>query len=106
MIAVLLRGELESERFGPKLRSVLARDGADFESADDAYRRALLEEHRAYESRDGLFGGFPRDVEWFRAALTRRGARDPLHRLELVAGALGRHAQPARGREADLCPAT
>ena len=69
MIALFLRGELESERFGEKLRGMLA--GRELDELDEAGRRALLEEHRAYESRDGLFGGFPRDVQWFRAALTR-----------------------------------
>ena len=69
MIAVFLRGELESERFGEKLREMLA--GRELDDVDAAGRRALLEEHRAYESREGLFGGFPREVDWFRAALTR-----------------------------------
>ena len=69
MIAVFLRGELESERFGEKLREMLA--GRELDDLDAAGRRALLEEHRAYESREGLFGGFPREVDWFRAALTR-----------------------------------
>lgn len=71
MIAVFLRGELESERFGETLRRLLARDGVELDTAGPEYRRRLLEEHRAYESRDGLFGGFPRDVDWYRAALTR-----------------------------------
>jgi hypothetical protein len=71
MIAVFLRGELESERFREKLRGLLARDGVEFDATDAAHRRRLLEEHRAYERRDGLFGGFPSDVDWFRAALTR-----------------------------------
>ena len=78
MIAVFLRGELDSGRYGKKLRTLLARDRraedvlrrpdlGDVEA--NAYRRRLLEEHRAYERRDGLFGGFPQQVEWFRAAL-------------------------------------
>lgn len=78
MIAVFLRGELESARFGDKLRAMLVRDGRDIDDADDAYRRALLEEHRAYERRDGLFGGFPREVDWFRAALARDEVLDIL----------------------------
>jgi hypothetical protein len=71
MIAVFLRGELESERFAEKLGGLLARDCVEFDTADDAYRRRLLDEHRAYERREGLFLGFPREVDWFRAALAR-----------------------------------
>jgi hypothetical protein len=79
MIATFLRGELDSGRYGEKLRSLLTRDersedvlrAPDLASAaDNRYRRALLEEHRAFESRKGLFGGFPGHVDWHRAALT------------------------------------
>ena len=74
MIAVFLGAELESQRFGAKLQGLLARDGLDFADTDAAYRRRLLDEHRAYEQREGLFGGFPYQVDWFRAALTREEA--------------------------------
>jgi hypothetical protein len=78
MIAVFLRGELASDRWSETLRGLLARDGrgdqvltqpdlADPE--ENRYRSGILEDHRAWERRDGLFGGFPRDVEWFRAEL-------------------------------------
>jgi len=88
MIAVFLRGELDSGRYGKKLRTLLARDRrtedllrrpdlGDVEA--NAYRRRLLEEHRAYERRDGLFGGFPQQVEWFRAALERDEVLDILY---------------------------
>ena len=88
MIAVFLRGELDSSRYGKKLRTLLARDRraedvlrrpdlGDVEA--NAYRRRLLEEHRAYERRDGLFGGFPQQVEWFRAALERDEVLDILY---------------------------
>ena len=78
MIAVFLRAELESERFAEKLGALLSRDGVEFDSADAAYRRRLLDEHRAYERREGLFLGFPREVDWFRAALTRDEVLDIL----------------------------
>jgi hypothetical protein len=80
VIAAFLRAELDSGRYGAKLRELLDRDGRDesvlrepsLASADDnAYRRALLDEHRAYDRRDGLFGGFPEHVDWHRASLTR-----------------------------------
>jgi hypothetical protein len=78
MIATFLRAEIDSRRYGGKLRELLARDGRELDvlrqpdladSDANEYRRNLLEEHRAYERREGLFFGFPRHVEWFRAAL-------------------------------------
>jgi hypothetical protein len=87
MIAAFLRAELDSDRFGEKLHALLARDGRDpavLRSPDvadaeaNAYRRQLLEEHRAYERREGLFGGLPRQIDWFRAALSRDEVLDIL----------------------------
>jgi hypothetical protein len=80
MVATFLRGELDSERFGPELRRLLALGGHALslvtepdltDAAANAVRASLLDDYRAYERRDGLFGGFPHDVEWTRAALTR-----------------------------------
>jgi hypothetical protein len=88
MIAVFLRSELDSGRYGEKLHAFLARDGRDervlreadlADKHENAYRRQLLEEHRAYKRRDGLFGGFPREVDWFRAVLGREEALDILY---------------------------
>ena len=51
----------------------------DLGAADEnAYRRRLLDEHRAYERREGLFLDFPREVEWFRAELDREEVLDIL----------------------------
>jgi hypothetical protein len=88
MIAVFLRAELDSGRYGGKLRELLARDGrheevvrypdlADFGA--NAYRRRLLDEHRFYERREGLFLDFPRSVDWFRAVLDRDEVLDILY---------------------------
>jgi hypothetical protein len=87
MIAVFLRAELASERFGGAIRSLLAR--ADLtprlvqhpnlaDAAENLARRRLLDDHRAYERRDGLFGGFPRDVAWHRALLAPNEVLDIL----------------------------
>jgi len=76
MIAVYLGAELDSDRFGPQLRGRLARDGQELASADAAYRRRLLDEHRGYGTRTGMFEGFPRAVDWFRAALSREEVLD------------------------------
>ena len=80
MIATFLGAELDSGRYGEKLRGLLERDGRaedvlrrpDLDDGDaNDYRRQLLDEHRAYERREGLFLCFPRDVAWHRAALAR-----------------------------------
>jgi hypothetical protein len=69
------------------LSTLLARDGREPNvlrqpnlAADDdnAYRRRLLDEHRAYERREGLFLDFPREVEWFRTELDREELLDIL----------------------------
>jgi hypothetical protein len=79
MIAVFLQGELGSERFGSAIKALLVRGGLEdavvrhpdlTDAAENAARRRLLDEHRAYERREGLFGSFPRDVAWHRAALS------------------------------------
>jgi hypothetical protein len=70
------------------LSALLARDGREPNvlrypdlSADDenVYRRRLLDEHRAYERREGLFLDFPREIEWFRASLDREELLDILY---------------------------
>lgn len=79
VIATFLRGELESERFGPPIRLALARDGVDpalvtapdlTDEQQNAYRRTLLGELRGWGRSERLFGGFPEQIDWFRAALT------------------------------------
>ena len=80
MIAVFLRGELNSQRYGDKLRALLARHAWSEDvllrpdlrdPATNRHRRQLLEEHRGYERREGLFLHFPQGIEWFRAELER-----------------------------------
>jgi hypothetical protein len=74
MIAVFLRGELDSERFGSRLRATIDERllvDPDLEDVEqNAVRRAALTTLRGYESREGLFHGFPHDLLWERAALT------------------------------------
>lgn len=80
MVAVFLRGELGSERFGPSVREALTRAGAPAQvvtcpnladARENALRRRLLTETRANDTRDGVFGGFPDDVRWERVVLAR-----------------------------------
>ena len=88
MIAVFLRAELDSGRYGEKLRALLARDRRgldvlrrpDFANVgENRYRRRLLDDHRAYERREGLFFGFPAEVDWSRALLDRDEVLDILY---------------------------
>jgi hypothetical protein len=88
VVAVFLRGELGSGRYGPVLRQLLERDGADVgvlaqpdlaDPAANRYRSGLLDEYRGFEQRIGLFGGFPERVAWYRAALTPREVLEILY---------------------------
>src|SRR5213593_4329692 len=73
VVAAFLRGELDSPRYGERIRELLPAAGLD-ESAllapelEDAeantLRARVLEEHRAWLRREGLFNGFPDDVDW------------------------------------------
>jgi hypothetical protein len=80
MVAVFLAGELASDRFGPPIREAIDRVGGDAaivtspdlsDPGENALRRRVLDEHRGYARREGLFGGFPDDVVWDWVALTR-----------------------------------
>src|SRR5262245_64221685 len=81
MIATFLREELESFRFGARIRGLLERadlpasmvSHPDLTDADsNAHRRELLAVHRGYGTREGHYlSGFPtRGVQWAWWALT------------------------------------
>jgi hypothetical protein len=79
VVAGFLSAELDSARFGPALRRLLRDDGADVsvvtspnldDEDENAYRAGLLDRHRGWLQRIGLFAGFPQRVDWWRAALT------------------------------------
>ena len=80
MIAVFLRGEFASERFGGAIHEQLAHleqpdtvathpDITD--AAQNKIRRDILSAARGYGQRTEVFGGFPRDVEWLEVELTK-----------------------------------
>jgi hypothetical protein len=78
MVATFLLAELDSPRFRDEVLALLAADGKDasmvvqpnFEDDEEnAYRDSVLDRYRGWKRRDGLFNGFPVDVEWFRVAL-------------------------------------
>jgi hypothetical protein len=79
VIAVFLRAELDSGRYGEVLRKLLDRDGVDLDvlarpeltdAAANRFRSGLLDEYRGFQRRIGLFGGFPDHVDWHRAGLS------------------------------------
>ncbi|SRR5712692_9267417 len=79
VIATFLRGELDSPRYGERLRAFLREDEMDASvvsrpNVDDrqesAYRETLLDRHRGWLRREGLFNGLPLEIDWSRAALT------------------------------------
>jgi len=80
VVAEFLRAEIESPRFGPRIRARLAQDGRpetiigrpDTSSdADNAYRAALLHGYRGVGGSAPLLEGLPDRMEWYRARLTR-----------------------------------
>jgi hypothetical protein len=79
VVAAFLRGELASPRWRDRLLALLREDGVDElvvsrPNVDDlqesAYRETLLDRHRGWLTREGLFDGFPERIDWSRAALT------------------------------------
>lgn len=79
MIALYLKGEVNSDRFGQLILEALTSDGVEREIIDspdwnDAstsqYRRKLLGRLRGFGEDRLLFTGFPLDMKWFRASLT------------------------------------
>jgi hypothetical protein len=78
MVALFLRAELPSERYGAAIERALVKAGADHrvvrepdlsDPGANAVRRRLLSEVRDYGG-VGLFNGFPGDVRWEWVVLT------------------------------------
>jgi hypothetical protein len=78
VLAAFLRAELDSPRYRMRLLELLGEDDVDesilrkprLDDADEcAYREVLLDRHRAWLRRKGLFEDFPERVEWTRVAL-------------------------------------
>jgi hypothetical protein len=79
VVAAFLRGELESPRWRDRLLALLREDRADAsvvnsprldDASENADRAALLDRHRDWLRRKGLFDGLPERIEWSRAALS------------------------------------
>lgn len=79
-VAFFLKTEVTSPRWGRQIAELLRRDGRDRtliydpdtrRAEENRYRLHLFNEFRGYGDRIKLFGGFPRDVRWYRALITR-----------------------------------
>jgi len=79
MVSIFLKGEIDSPRFGPKIKREFLRsnqnrsivDAPDFGSSEDCiYRRNLLGATRGYPDRE-IFENFPTDVIWHRVLLNK-----------------------------------
>jgi hypothetical protein len=70
VLECFVRAERDSARYGETVRKLLER------VPDNP--RAVLSAYRSWPDQ-GLFGGFPCDVSWFRAALTRDEVLDVLY---------------------------
>jgi hypothetical protein len=80
MVALFLRTELSSDRFGADIRVLLERDGLPEhvvsapdlgDEAENQVRLRILTEQRGYSNRTDYFEGFPDDVRWQWMAITR-----------------------------------
>jgi hypothetical protein len=78
VVATFLRGDLDSPRFGDRLRALLREDGTDVavvtnpDLADpvaNEYRSSLLGRHHEWLGGEHVFGPFPSGLDWFRAVL-------------------------------------
>jgi hypothetical protein len=78
MVALFLRGELLSARFGETVRNALAQAGAEEalvlnadleDERENLLRREVLDTARGFGRWEWLFGAFPDDVHWDRVVL-------------------------------------
>ena len=90
VIAEFLRAEIDSPRFGARVRARIDADGrtdgvvraADTSSAaDNAYRAALLHAYRGVGGSAPLLEGLPEQIEWHRAQIAR-DALDEVHYID------------------------
>jgi hypothetical protein len=80
MILEFLQGEIDSPRFQSKIIEGAEKLGINIRCIklpnrenpnENKERRALLEYYRKFSSRQGLFGGFPTDVRWYRQTISK-----------------------------------
>lgn len=90
VIAEFLRAEIDSPRFGSRVRARIEADGRDdsvvrdpdtANAADNAFRAALLHSYRGVGGSAPLLEGLPERIEWHRAAIAR-DALDEVHYID------------------------
>ncbi len=88
MILEFLQAELDSSRFGNKINAELLKlnlnrdilTNADLEDThQNKMRKDLFRAYRDYENEQGLFAGFPKDIEWYEAELSRKELLSDVH---------------------------
>ncbi len=81
IVAIFLRTEIASLRFGENILRILERNDVDRkiidepnvdDNAENGCRAALLGEFRGYRRDEEIFQGFPDDVRWHRVLLDRQ----------------------------------
>ena len=113
VIAEFLRAEIDSPRFGPRVRARIAADGRDesvvrradtTSEADNDYRASLLHSYRGVGGSAPLLEGLPERIDWQRATIAR-DALDEVRYIdypywnELSAGTRSPRVAAARIRE-------
>jgi hypothetical protein len=85
MVAAFLRGEIGSPRYGRAILDLLRGDQLDrtlvdhpdlTDPAANGARRKILVEYRGFGRDADVFTGFPDDVRWYRALLSRQELTD------------------------------
>jgi hypothetical protein len=77
VVAAFLRAELGSPRYGAPIRELMTSDATLVteprldDERENAERAELLDRHRSWLRREGLFDGLPREIEWFVASTPR-----------------------------------
>jgi hypothetical protein len=80
MVALFLKTEIKSARWGPDIVRQLEHDNVSRKivdhpdttnSSENEYRLQLMGEFRGYRRNEGLFESFPERVTWARVTLTQ-----------------------------------
>jgi hypothetical protein len=91
MILEFLKAELDSSRFRKDIDEQLNKLNQDISIVTDAnledskenkIRKELFKLYRDYENPDGLFEGFPNDVEWFEEEISKEDLLNNIYYID------------------------
>lgn len=80
MILEFLKAEIDSSRFRKEIDQALNQVNADIEiitkpnlhdQTENQKRKEIFKIYRDYENQEGLFEGFPDDIKWYKAEITK-----------------------------------